>query len=67
MGLDPAIDGPGETIVELRHADDEPRIKRPAEHAWRRCRDGAVHVIDQAVAEDDPVVIEVVGDGKIEG
>ena len=65
IGLDAAIDRAGETAVELGHAGDEPGIERAEEHARRR-RAGAVHLGEHAVAED-PVMIEVVGDGQVVG
>ena len=59
-----AIDGLGKAGVDLGRSDDEPWIDRTEEYARWRHRDGAVHLVEHAVAED-AVMIEVVGNGQI--
>ena len=66
IDLDAAIDRPAKRASILVAARIEPGIDRAEEFAGRRRRARAVHVVEHAVAED-AVVIEVVGDGQIEG
>ena len=64
IGLDAAIESLCKAGVHLACEHEQPWIDRPEEHARRGRRDCAVHVIENAVAEN-PMMPDVVRNRQI--